>query len=42
MNRLRKTDVRAELREWDEMEGGVLREYAQVAVYWLNRRLDRF
>lgn len=42
MGNLRRADVRAELREWNEMEGGVLREYAQVAVYWLSRRLDRF
>ncbi len=42
VDKLRKSDVRAELREWNEMEDGVLREYAQVAIYWLNRRLARF
>ncbi len=39
--RLRKADIRAELREWEEMEDGLLREYAQVAVYWLNKRLEQ-
>ncbi|RYD32195.1 MAG: TIGR02646 family protein [Verrucomicrobiaceae bacterium] len=40
--RLRRTDVKAELREWIGMEDGCLREYAQVAVYWLTKRLSKF
>jgi uncharacterized protein (TIGR02646 family) len=38
----RKSDVKAELKEWSEMEDGCLREYVQVAVYWLTKRLARF
>lgn len=38
---LRKTTVRAELKEWQSIEDGVLREYLQVAVYWLKKRLAR-
>lgn len=40
--KLRKTDVKAELKEWSEMEDGRLREYVQVAVYWLSKRLAKF
>lgn len=40
--KLRKTDVKAELKEWGEMEGGHLREYVQVAIYWLTKRLSKF
>jgi hypothetical protein len=42
VGKLRKADIRAELKGWDEMGGGVLREYAQVAIFWLNRRLNKF
>lgn len=41
-SKLRKTDVEAELKEWSEMEDGCLREYVQVAVYWLNKRRAKF
>ena len=42
MRKLRQSDVKAELKEWNEIGSGVLREYVQVAVFWLNRRLGKF
>jgi uncharacterized protein (TIGR02646 family) len=38
---LRREDIRRELAEWNTIEDGVFQEYAQVAVYWLNKRLRR-
>lgn len=38
---LRRQDIRRELAEWTTIEDGAFQAYAQVAVYWLNKRLRR-
>lgn len=38
---LRREDIQRELAEWSAIEDGVFQEYAQVAVYWLQKRLRR-
>jgi len=37
--KLRVKDIRQEINEWEVIEDGILREYVQVATYWLRKRL---